>query len=173
MFYFYLWAVGLVVLNAVWLALDLLSLPGNWLMIASAAAVAWVGPGHRMFSPWTLVALVVLAMIGEILEFVSGLAGARKAGASKRGSGGALLGGMVGGIIGTFVIPVPVIGSLLGAGAGAAAGAILFELSGGRGLRLSAKSGAGAGAGRLLGTLIKLLVGALIWIIIAVAAFWP
>ena len=37
----YIWATSLVVINAVWLALVLVGLPGNWLMVATTALVAW------------------------------------------------------------------------------------------------------------------------------------
>jgi hypothetical protein len=30
-----------------------------------------------------------------------------------------------------------------------------------------------AGVGRLLATVLKLAIGAIIWVIVAVAAFWP
>ena len=46
-------------------------------------------------------------------------------------------------------------------------------MAGGRTMTASLRSGAGAGAGKLAGTLSKLAVGVAIWLIIAVAAFWP
>jgi len=38
-------------------------------------------------------------------------------------------------------------------------------------MEASLKSGVGAGGGQLMGMLIKLMIGFLIWLIIAVAAF--
>jgi uncharacterized protein YqgC (DUF456 family) len=175
----YIWATALVLINGCWLATNLFGLPGNWLMILGTALLAWyysgsAGPGgDSMFSPFVLVAAVVLALAGEILEFIAGMVGARKAGASKRGAAGALVGGLVGALAGTFAIPVPIVGSLIGAALGAAGGAVLLEVSGGKELGGSLKAGLGAGTGRLLGTVVKLVVGAMIWAIVAVAAFWP
>ena len=175
----YVWATILVILNGVWLGSNLFGLPGNWFMLIGTGALAWyysgtAGPGgHAMFSPFVLVAVLLLALAGEVLEITTGMVGAKKAGASKRGAVGALVGGLVGAIVGTFAIPVPVVGSLIGATLGAAGGAVLFEMSAGKELAGSLKAGAGAGAGRLLGTLIKLVVGAAIWVVVAVAAFWP
>ncbi|MFH1747127.1 MAG: DUF456 family protein [Planctomycetota bacterium] len=70
-------------------------------------------------------------------------------------------------------IPILILGSLIGTCGGAAIGAWGFELYGGRELRASVKSGVGAGLGRLTGTLGKVVIGAIIWILVAVAAFWP
>jgi uncharacterized protein YqgC (DUF456 family) len=165
----YLWAALLILTNALWLALDLLGLPGNWLMVAGTLLVAWLQPG--MFSAWTLVAVVLLAAAGEVLELLSGVLGARKGGAGRRGSAGALGGGLLGAIVGTFWIPVPVLGSLLGACAGACLGAWILEQSGGRGSWASLRAGIGAGVGRALGTVTKLAVGILLWFLIAIAAF--
>ncbi len=167
----YLWAAILVLTNALWLVLDLLGLPGNWLMVAGTLLVAWLRPG--MFSAGTLVAVVIVAAAGEVLELLSGALGARKGGAGRRGSAGALLGGFVGAIAGTFLIPVPVLGSLVGACAGACLGAWSLEMSGGRDFDESLRAGVGAGVGRALGTVVKLAAGVLLWLVIAVAAFVP
>jgi uncharacterized protein YqgC (DUF456 family) len=167
----YLWAAILVLTNTLWLALDLLGLPGNWLMVAGTFLVAWLRPG--MFSVWTLAAVFVVAAAGEALELLSGALGARKGGAGRRGATGALLGGFIGAVVGTFLIPVPLLGSLIGACAGACLGAWGLEVSEGRGFRASLRAGIGAGAGRALGTVIKLAAGILLWLIIAIAAFMP
>jgi uncharacterized protein YqgC (DUF456 family) len=167
----YLWAALLVLTNTLWLALDLLGLPGNWLMVAGTLLVAWLRPG--MFGAWTLVAVCVVAAAGEALELLSGAVGARKGGAGRRGAAGALLGGFLGAIAGTFWIHVPLLGSLAGACAGACLGAWGLELSGGRGFGASLRAGVGAGAGRALGTVVKLAAGILLWLVIAVAAFVP
>jgi uncharacterized protein len=172
----YLWATLVTLLNVVWLALVALGLPGTWLMVATAAGVAWWqaarGSPNPLFSLWTLIAATALAALGEFAEFAAGAAGARRTGATKRGARGALIGGLVGALLGT-AIPVPVIGSLLGAGAGAAIGAAFAEFSGGRRVDDSLRAGVGAGIGRLAGSLVKLVIGALIWLELAVAAFWP
>jgi len=175
----YLAATLLVVVNLACLALNIFQLPGNWLMVATTALVAWWrwdksrGVGDQMFSVYVLAAMVVLAAAGEVLEFVAGAAGAKKYGASRWGSAAALAGGLVGGVAGAFVIPVPVAGSLIGACGGACLGAWAVELGRGGKMDRSLRAGLGAGAGRLLGTVIKIALGAAIWVIVAVAAFWP
>ena len=126
-----------------------------------------------MFSIGTLFAIIVLAALAELAEFLTGVFGAAKAGASRWGSLGAVVGGIAGAIAATFLLPIPVVGSLIGACLGAAAGAWGLELASGRKLAESAKSGVGAGVGTLVGRIIKVVSGALIWIIVTAAAFWP
>lgn len=175
----YVYASILLVFNTLCLVLVAIGLPGNWLMVAAAALVAWLtwqrgAPwGEQMFHPAVLVVGLGLAMLGELLEFLAGAGGSRVAGGSKAGMWGALIGGIVGGIIATFAIPVPILGSILGACLGAFAGALVFELGGGQKLGFSIRSGGGAAAGRLLGTLAKLAVGLALWAALTVAAFWP
>lgn len=175
----YLWAALLVLVNTVWLCLNLLALPGNWLMVVTTVLLAWwqwdggKSAWDQMFSIPVLVAIVALAALGEVVEFFAGVAGAQKGGATGWGSAGALLGGIIGAIAGTVLIPVPVLGSLIGACGGACLGAWGLELIGGRTMRPAIRSGVGGGMGRLTGTLLKLLLGVLIWLIVAVAAFWP
>src|SRR5438034_66998 len=97
------YAILLILLNFVWLLLNLLGLPGNWLIVITTALVVFAqrhGPAH-LFSVPTLVTITVLAGLGEVMELGAGAAGARQAGASRRGSAGALLGGVAGAIAGT------------------------------------------------------------------------
>ncbi len=170
------WAIALLIVNAVWLATVLVGLPGNWLMVLSTLLVVWLRPAASappMFSYGTLLAIVALATAGEVLEFIAGAVGTKRAGGSKRGAKGALIGGLIGALIGTVAIPIPVIGSLLGACIGAAIGAAYMELSGGRSTDESLRAGLGAGVGRFAGSVAKFGVGIVIWLVVAVAAFWP
>jgi uncharacterized protein YqgC (DUF456 family) len=172
-------AVLLVLANGVaWLS-TLLTLPGNWLMLGFAALFAWWtadDPEHGI--RWATVGIAaVLAVIGELIEFGAGAAGAASKGASKRAIGLSLVGALVGSLAG-FVVgtPVPVIGSLvvgvLGGAVGAFAGAYLGETWKGRTDADRMAAGQGAFTGKLWGTLGKLIVGAVMFAVIAVDAFW-
>jgi uncharacterized protein YqgC (DUF456 family) len=119
------------------------------------------------------VVIAGLAAFGEVLELVSGIAGARRAGGSKWGAWGALAGGILGAAFGTVLVPVPVLGSVIGMCLGAFAGAASAEWLSGRALGQSLRSGQGAAVGKLFGILGKLAVGLAIWLIAAAAAFWP
>ena len=169
----YVVATALVLLNTVWFVLVLLRLPGIWLMALSTGLVAWWRWDEGMFSVWTLVAVLVLAFLSEVLEFVAGAAGTKKMGGSARGAVAAMAGGVVGALAGTVLVPVPVFGSLIGAIGGAALGAWAVELMSGRRMHEAVRSGAGAGIGTMAGAVIKLGFGVAVWLVIAVAAFWP
>lgn len=175
----YLIAAILVLLNTIWLALLVLGLPGTWLILLSTIIAAWlqwdttVPAADQVIGLYVLLSLLGLAVLGEILEFIAGAAGARKAGGSAKGALAAIVGGIIGAIVGTVLIPIPVLGTLLGAAAGAGLAALGVELAEGRPLEASVRVGVGAGVGRLLGTLYKLVVGVVMWFLAAVSAFWP
>lgn len=169
----YLWSVLLILLNALWLMLVVFGLPGNWLIVISACLFAWWRAEDDVFSIYTLIAVAALAVLGELIEFFAGAGGAKRAGAGWRGSIGALLGALTGAIFGTFLLPIPFLGTLIGACVGAGLGAWGLELAGGRKLQDSARFAMGAGIGEFLGITSKFILGILIWLIVAVAAFWP
>ena len=169
----YLWAILLILLNTIWLALVLFALPGNWLMVITTSLFAWWHWEEGIFSLYTLIVITILALLGELLEFFGGVTGARKAGAGFRGSLGAILGAIIGAVLGTFFIPIPFLGTLLGCCIGAGLGAWGLELSRGRPIRNLWRISFGAGLGQFLGVVSKIVIGGLIWLIVAVAAFWP
>ena len=76
-----LWAILLVaVLFAGW-GLNLFGLPGNWVNLAAVACYAWFFPaGQRLsITGWVVGAVLLLAVLGEVLELVAGAAGAARA----------------------------------------------------------------------------------------------
>jgi len=162
-----------VVAFACW-ALNAIGLPGNWLIVAIAAIYAYFMPDQRRLDigVWTVLGLLVLAALGEVIEFLAGALGASKAGASKRGTALALVGSLIGGIAGIFV-PIPVVGQIVGpivcASLGALAGAVLGERWKGRNLDESLNVGTAAFWGRLIGTLGKVLVGCVMLVLIIVS----
>lgn len=171
----WLLAALLAVVNLGWLLLTAIGLPGTWLMVLTAVVVALFqrGSDEIMFGKAVLIAVVALAVLGEIIEFAAGLAGSKRAGGTRWGAIGALGGTVIGGIVGTVTIPLPLLGSLLGACIGAALGAVAMELYGGGQLKAAVRSGVGAGIGRFWGTVAKISVGAAMWLILTIAAFWP
>jgi uncharacterized protein YqgC (DUF456 family) len=167
----YVYAVLLTLLNlALWFGI-LFNLPGTWLMVLFAAILEWWQPGQFMFSWTTLLVAAGLALLGEVLELVLGAAGSRQAGGSKRAAALAIVGSFIGGILGT-ALPVPIVGTLIGACLGAFGGSLLGDLWAGRPLFKSLKVGQGAAVGRFWGTVAKLAVGAVMVIILAIAAFF-
>jgi hypothetical protein len=161
----FLWALLFVVVVLVFWSSNLIGLPGHWLIVAATAVYAWLASGGGGVR-WAAVAVVTgLAVFGELVELGASAAGVKRVGGSRRGIVLALVGSVIGAMTGLFVgVPIPVIGSvvaaLLLAALGALIGAALGELSAGRSLAASWRVGRAAFWGRLLGTLAKTLVGA-------------
>lgn len=169
----YVWLSILVVLNAAWLVLVLFGIPGNWLMVLSTCLFAWWRCDQGVFSGWTLIAITALALTGELVEFLAGMLGAKGAGASWRASVAAVFGAILGALFGTFTIPVLFLGTVLGASVGAGLAVWAIEVARGERAEHSLRRGVGAGVGQFVGTTSKMMLGLVIWLVIAVAAFWP
>lgn len=172
------WALLLIaVLVVAWL-LTLLGMPGNWLMVIASAVYAYLMPeiSRADLGVGVVVGLLVLAVLGEVVEFAAGALGVAQAGGSRRGAALAILGSVLGGLVGILVgvpFPIPLVGSLVAAvlfaGIGAMTGALLGEQWKGRTIEESWKSGKAAFWGRLWGTLAKTLI-ATVMVVVAVIA---
>jgi hypothetical protein len=169
----------LAAMLAVGWMLTLLGMPGNWLMVASAALYATLfTPGAHGRMGWGLVlALAIMAALGDTIEWVAGALGVARRGGSRRGALLALLGSMVGGVVGLFVgLPIPLVGpivaALLCAGLGALVGAVLGETWKGSGLRRTWQIGKAAFWGRLAGSLAKILIASVMVAVALVAMLW-
>src|SRR5882724_8420150 len=92
-------AVIVILASVVGVGLTLLTLPGTWLAVLIAAAVALCRP--ELISWWTVGAAAALDVIAEVVELVASAAGAAKGGASRAGAIGAITGSLVGAIVGT------------------------------------------------------------------------
>jgi len=167
------------VAGAACVAAVIFGLPGSWILLGLAVVVElldryWLPEGDRQtFNWWLLGTCLLLAALGELLEFAAGALGAKTAGSSKYGVWGALIGGIVGAIAGIF-IPVPIVGSLIGALLGSFAGAVVGELVWQkRALKDSLAPATGAAIGRVLGTLSKVPIALAIWLALAISVFWP
>jgi len=176
---YYLWALLLVAAGVFAWLLSLVALPGNWIVLGLAALFTWLFPeeaGRGM--TWTTVGvLAVLAVVGELVEFGAGAAGAAKQGASRRGVALSILGAIVGSFTGLAIgAPILILGpfvmALLGGAAGAFAGAYVGEAWKGRTEEARIAAGRGAFAGRIWGTVGKLAVGAIMLAILTWDAFF-
>ncbi len=175
---YYLLAVFLVLGCAMAWAMNFVMLPGNWFIVGLASLfVLWVSEGTDGGMSWDTVGiLVVLAIVGEVVEFMAGAAGAAKKGGARRSVFLALVGAFSGSIFGALAgVPIPVIGPLVGAlagaGFGAYFGAYLGETWKGRTPEMSMEVGKGAMIGRVLGTVGKLAVGTVMIGVVAVHGF--
>lgn len=151
------------------LALNVLTLPGNWLMLL--AAVGYAALTHWTHVGWkTLVALLVLAVVAEVVEFAAAGRAASVAGGSIWGTIGAIIGGIAGAILLTPLIPIPVLGTIAGILAGTFVGAAGGEMLSGKSVGASARIGGFATKGRLYGTLLKLGFAVVMFVVAMVAA---
>lgn len=175
-------AIGLALLFALvglgCLLLVAVGLPGTWLMIALAVGThllqgaTGAGDGGTAIW-WTIGICLALAGAGEAIETLAGAAGTHAGGGTRRGMVGAILGGIVGGIVLTPVIPIPLVGTLLGAVIGTFVGALAGEMTGdarGEGNE-SVKAAFGATVGRVLGSMGKTLVAAVVWVLLTLRLF--
>jgi uncharacterized protein len=178
-FMIYFGVVLLILVLAAGWCMTLLSLPGNWVMVVAIALFAWLAPSGGPDISWqTVVAVLVLAVLAELLELAASALGASRAGGSRRGAVLAIVGSMVGALIGAAVgVPIPFVGSLVAAilfaGIGALVGAMLGETWKGRTLAESWKVGQSAFWGRLLGALAKTGIATAVFMIgVLTALFW-
>lgn len=154
---------GVILLS---LILIVLGLPGLWIMIATAVAYNMIVAGDPI-GWFTLVAVTLLAIAAEVLEFTMTGQYARKYGGSRRAGWGAIIGGIVGAIVG---VPVPIVGPVIGAFAGSFIGALVAELTGGTGAGDATRVAKGALIGRVVSTVLKIGIGFAIGIWIFIAA---
>lgn len=103
----------------------------------------------------SLVVLSILYFIGELLEYVCIIVGAKKLGASNAAIIGALVGGILGASIGAAFLGV---GLILGAFFGIFLGAFIVEAIIQKDLVKSLKAGTGGVLGRLGSILAKLVI---------------
>ena len=103
----------------------LFTLPGTWVIVAAALLYSLVRD-FQGSSDWVVIVwLVVLALIGEIIEFVTGALGPKKAEVPT----GSIVCSMIGGIIGAIIgVPVFLIGAVLGLLIGTFIGALIYTL---------------------------------------------
>ena len=150
------WSLFAVIVLAA-LLLDLLGLFGNWIILGAVGAAAVIS-GFDHFGGYTLVILLVLAILGEVLEAVAAGVGAARYGGGKGAIVAALVGTLVGAIVGTPLFPI--LGTIAGACAGAFFFATLYEfLVSNRGLDSATRIGFGAALGKIGGVFAKTFVG--------------
>jgi uncharacterized protein YqgC (DUF456 family) len=139
--------------------------PGLVIMAIGVIVYELVLVGQQ-FTTLALIIISILALLSELFDWWLTARYTTKAGASRRGSWGALLGGIIGAVIG---VPIPIIGSVIGSLIGLFAGAYLAE----RLINTHQKAtqiGWAALTSRLISTAVKfgIGVGIIIWAIILI-----
>jgi uncharacterized protein len=141
-----LWTLSIALMVAGLAGAVLPVLPGAALVLAGAVLGAWID-GFARVGVWTLGVLVTLALLSWVLDYVAGVVGAKKVGASKQ----ALLGAAVGTVAGLFV---GFVGVLVLPFVGAAAGEYLAR----RDHRAAARVGVATGLGLVVALVAKVVI---------------
>jgi uncharacterized protein len=109
-----LWGLSAVLIVAGLAGTVLPALPGTLFVLAGIVLGAWIDDFTRV--GWGVLAVViVLAVLAWVLDYVAGLLGARKAGASRQAIIGAALGTVAGlfmGLVGVLFLPL--VGAAIG-----------------------------------------------------------
>lgn len=122
------------------------ALPGTALVLAGIVLGAWIDDFTRV-SGLTVGVIAVLAVLAWVLDYVAGLMGAQKAGASRQALVGAALGTVVGlfmGLVGVLFMPL----------VGAAVGEYLARRDHGQALKV----GTATWLGMMVGMLAKVVL---------------
>jgi uncharacterized protein YqgC (DUF456 family) len=123
------------------------ALPGTALILGGIVLGAWVDDFARVGWP-SLTAITVLAVLAWVLDYVAGLMGARKAGASRQAIVGAALGTVAGlfmGLVGVLFMPL--------------VGAAIGEYMARRDAQRAAHVGMATWLGIMAGLLAKVVIG--------------
>lgn len=132
----------------------LFGLPGTWLILVVSFLYGYAGHFEKFGVP-LLAFLAVVTVAAEGLEYLLGMAGAKRFGASRKGAIASMAGGIIGAVLCTPLFFG--IGALPGLFVGAFLGAFSYEWVTQRDLKHSFRSGLGAFLGRVTGTMVKLL----------------
>ena len=153
------WLISALLLGVGFLGAWLPGLPGLPLMAVGALVHKLCLPD--VLSGWTVAFFILVALVGLVLDFAVTLYVSRKAGATRAGTFGALLGGIIGLF---FSLPGLLLGPFLGA--------VLAErFISRRSLKEAFQAGVGAGLGFLAGTVGKGLLAVGLALLFLVDAF--
>lgn len=147
--------VLVVIIQLAGIAMLLVGLPGTWVVLGSVIVYGLL-TGWEAVGLTLVLALLILAVLGEVLEFFASAVGARRFGASKGATVTAIVAVIPGAILGSMVLPI--IGTIVGALAGAFLGASLWELAHQRPGPDAWRAGFGALLGRSGAVVAKVLI---------------
>ena len=156
-----LFAVCLLVMMVGVLGNMIPGIPGTPLILASGIAFRLLG-GPDSVDNWVVVALVCLTLFALLLDYIAGMVGAKKLGATWKG----VLGAVIGGIVGIFFnLPGIILGPIIGA--------VSFELLGGRKFNEAGKAGLGAFIGIVAGAFGKVICSLVMVGLFTFNVIWP
>jgi uncharacterized protein len=146
----------------------LFGLPGTIVIVASAIVYA-IFTGFHAIGIKIMIALIVLSVLAESLEFLMGMVGAKRFSLTRPGAIAAVVGGTAGCFIMTPLLMG--LGTLTGALFGSFAGLSCVELVRERSLTPSARATVGALWGGMAGSMVKCFF-ALVMVIIVLSSIY-
>lgn len=152
--------------------LQVVGLPSNWIILVLVFLWKLLGPASSAADlTWTfIIVMVVIAAIGELLEWGIQVKLGSKFGSSSKGNWVGIIGSIIGGIL---LLPLFFgFGAILGALAGAYLGCLIVELACRRSFKEANIAAWGAFLGRFLGMALKLGIGIAI-VVMSVWRMWP
>jgi uncharacterized protein YqgC (DUF456 family) len=141
-----LWVIAVAMIAAGLVGTVVPALPGIALIFGGIALAAWID-GFARISGWTVVVLGVLAAVAIAADYLSGVLGAKRAGANRLAVVGAAIGvvaGIFAGVVGIVVFPF--------------LGALIGEFVAQRDLRQAGRVGVATWIGLVVGTAIKVAI---------------
>ncbi len=154
-----------------------MNLPGLWVYLVFAVILELADTLWGVETTvgwWALGIALALALVGEAVEALSGVLGAKVAKGTRRGAIGSLIGAITGGLAFSFLLPIPFVGSIVGVVVGTFVGALVGELTGPKAKEMAAawKPALAATIARLLGTAVKVAVSTLAWMLCTGASIY-
>jgi len=151
------------------LPLQLLGLPGTWLLAAGVFLFRWL-MGPALIDYHTVIILGLMALLAEVFEFLTAIQGVR--------SGPPVRGAVVASIVGAFaggLVGAPILfglGAIPGMAIGAWLAVYAVALAGGAASKEASRIALGAMTGRIKGTALKMIVAvAMVAVIITSLVF--
>jgi len=155
--------------------LTLLGIPGTLVIFADALLFSALNDWKLPW--WFLLVLLGISVFAEVADNVIGAAGVKKYGGSSKGMMWAFVAGMIGAFAGAAVLsPVlglvgAVVGPLVGGVLGGFAGGYWYERRAGRSVEEAKRAGVGAMLGRVAGTLLKVILAAVMVVLVLTMAY--
>ncbi len=137
------------------LPLQLLGLPGTWLLVADAFLLRWL-QGPDLIDYKTVIILGLMALLAEALEFLTAVQGTRSGTPVRGAAVASILGAFAGGLAGAPVLFG--LGALPGMAVGAWLAVFTVALAGGATIGAASRTALGAMTGRIKGTALKMIV---------------
>ncbi|UCG39521.1 MAG: DUF456 family protein [bacterium] len=149
--------------------LQVLGLPGTWVLVADALFLRLFA-GPQWLETSTLVALGAMALVGELMELSAAVKGARSGPQIRGAAVASILGALAGGLLGAPILFG--LGAIPGMALGAWVAVFILALALGTGPGAASRAALGALTGRLKGTVYKMAVCVAMLAVIAASLVW-